>query len=31
VIGFAGDPNFRDPFRGLLPLFANAVLLGPSM
>jgi hypothetical protein len=31
VIGFAGDPNFRDHFRGLLPLFANAVLLGPSM
>ncbi len=31
VIGFAGDPNFRDHFRGLLPLFANAVLIGPSM
>ena len=31
VIGFAGDPNFRDHFRGLLPLFANAVFLGPSM
>ena len=31
VIGFNGDPNFRDHFRGLLPLFANAVLLGPSM
>ena len=31
VIGFAGDPNFRDLFRGLLPLFGNAVLLGPSM
>ena len=31
VIGFAGDPNFRDIWRGLLPLFANAVLLGPSM
>ena len=30
VIGFAGDPNFRDLWRGLLPLFANAVLLGPS-
>lgn len=30
VIGFAGDPNFRDMWRGLLPLFANAVLLGPS-
>jgi hypothetical protein len=31
VIGFAGDPVFRDHFRGLLPLFANAVLIGPSM
>jgi hypothetical protein len=31
VIGFAGDPNFRDLFRGLLPVFANAVFLGPSM
>ncbi|HEY2805859.1 MAG TPA: M14 family zinc carboxypeptidase [Gemmatimonadales bacterium] len=31
VIGFAGDPNFRDQFRGLLPLFANAVFLGHSM
>jgi hypothetical protein len=31
VIGFAGDPNFRDHFRGLLPIFANAVLIGPSM
>lgn len=30
VIGFAGDPNFRDLWRGLLPLFANAVLLGSS-
>ena len=30
VIAFAGDPNFRDLWRGLLPLFANAVLLGPS-
>ena len=30
VIGFAGDPNFRDLWRGLLPLFGNAVLLGPS-
>lgn len=27
VIGFAGDPNFRDQWRGLLPLFANAVFL----
>ena len=28
VIGFAEDPNFRDQWRGLLPLFANAVFLG---
>ena len=31
VIGFAGDPLFRDMWRGLLPIFANAVFLGPSM
>jgi hypothetical protein len=31
VIAFSGDPNFRDMWRGLLPLFANAVLLGPSL
>jgi len=31
VIGFAGDPNFRDLWRGLLAVFGNAVLLGPSM
>jgi hypothetical protein len=30
VIAFAGDPNFRDMWRGLLPLFGNAVLLGRS-
>jgi hypothetical protein len=30
VIGFAGDPNFRDQWRGLLQLFANAVFLGPN-
>ncbi|MGH7568313.1 MAG: M14 family zinc carboxypeptidase [Gemmatimonadales bacterium] len=30
VIGFAGDPNFRDMWRSLLPLFANAVFIGPS-
>jgi hypothetical protein len=30
VIAFAGDPNFRDLWRGLMPLFANAVLLGPN-
>ncbi|MGH7552800.1 MAG: M14 family zinc carboxypeptidase, partial [Longimicrobiales bacterium] len=28
VIGFAADPNFRDLWRGLLPLFGNAVFLG---
>ena len=27
VIAFAGDPNFRDLWRGLLPVFANAVFL----
>jgi hypothetical protein len=31
VIAFAGDPNFRGMWRGLLPLFANAVFLGPTM
>jgi len=31
IIAFAGDPNFRDLWRGLLPLFANAVFLGPSL
>jgi len=30
VIAFAGDPNFRDMWRGMYPLFANAVLLGGS-
>jgi hypothetical protein len=30
VIAFAGDPNFRAMWRGLLPIFANAALLGPS-
>lgn len=30
VIAFAGDPNFRDLWRGLYPLFVNAVLLGGS-
>lgn len=28
VIMFAHDPVYRDQFRGMLPLFANAVLLG---
>lgn len=31
VIAFAGDPNYRDIWRGLYPLFVNAVLIGPSM
>jgi hypothetical protein len=30
VIAFAHDPNFRDLFHGLLPIFGNAVLLGGS-
>lgn len=30
VIGFAGDPNMRDQWRGLLPLFGNAVFLGTT-
>jgi len=30
IIAFAGDPNFRDMWRGLLPVFANAVFLGAS-
>ncbi len=30
VIAFAGDPNFRDMWRGLLPVFANAVFFGPN-
>lgn len=30
VVAFAGDPNFRDLWRGLLPLFANAVFLGAN-
>ncbi|MGQ0643645.1 MAG: M14 family zinc carboxypeptidase [Gemmatimonadaceae bacterium] len=30
VIGFAGDPVFRDHWRGMYTLFANAVLLGAS-
>src|SRR5690606_4451889 len=28
VIAFANDPNFRDYWRGLLPVFANAVFMG---
>ena len=28
VIGFTADPNFRAMWRGLLPLFGNAVFLG---
>ena len=30
VIAFAGDPNFRDLWHGLLPIFANAVFLGST-
>ena len=30
VIAFAGDPNFRDLWRGLLPLFGNALFLGST-
>ena len=30
VIGFTGEPVFRDMWRGLLPIYANAVLLGAS-
>jgi len=30
IIAFAGDPNYRDLWRGLLPLFGNAVFLGAS-
>lgn len=30
VIAFAGDPNFRDLWRGLTPIFGNAVFLGAS-
>jgi hypothetical protein len=30
IIAFNADPNFRDMWRGLLPLFGNAVLLGRS-
>ena len=28
VVAFAGDPTFRAMYRGLLPIFANAVFLG---
>lgn len=30
IIAFAGDPNYRDLWRGLLPVFGNAVFLGGS-
>ncbi|MFW6079557.1 MAG: M14 family zinc carboxypeptidase, partial [Gemmatimonadota bacterium] len=30
VIAFTQDPNYRDLWRGWLPIFANAVLLGAS-
>lgn len=31
LIAFAADPNFRDLWRGLLAVFANAVFLGPNL
>jgi hypothetical protein len=31
LIAFDGDPNFRMLWRGLLPLFANAVFLGGTL
>ena len=31
LIAFTGDPNFRAMWRGLLPVFANAVFLGPTI
>ncbi len=31
VVAFAGDPNFRGMWRGLMPVFANAVFLGPTL
>jgi hypothetical protein len=31
IIAFAADPNFRGMWRGLLPLFANAVFLGGTL
>ncbi|HSJ30474.1 MAG TPA: M14 family zinc carboxypeptidase [Longimicrobiales bacterium] len=30
VVGFADEPNFRDLWRSMLPLFANAVFMGLS-
>jgi len=30
VIGFTADPNYRDMWRGLYVIFANAVLMGAS-
>jgi hypothetical protein len=30
VVAFAGDPNFRDLWRGMLPLFGNAVFFAGS-
>ncbi|HSJ15276.1 MAG TPA: M14 family zinc carboxypeptidase [Longimicrobiales bacterium] len=30
IIAFTGDPNWRAAWRGLLPIFGNAVLLGNS-
>lgn len=31
IVAFTADPNFRGMWRGLLPLFANAVFLGGTM
>lgn len=30
IVAFAGDPNFRDLWRGLLPVFGNALFLGST-
>ncbi|MGZ8458602.1 MAG: hypothetical protein ACXWZ4_18495, partial [Gemmatirosa sp.] len=30
IVAFAGDPNFRDLWRGLLPIFGNALFLGST-
>lgn len=31
IIAFTSDPNFRALWRGLLPVFANAVFLGGTL
>ncbi|HKS07807.1 MAG TPA: M14 family zinc carboxypeptidase [Gemmatimonadaceae bacterium] len=30
IVGFAGDPNYRDLMRGLLPVFGNAVFFNAA-